>query len=103
MSFILTESSKKSTKVFTDNALVNGLLVGAGAGLLGSLVVGKIITDQQQKCVYRYKRDGTGSARSVQYSTVQYSTVQYRYKRDGTGSARSVQRGTTLEIVAYIF
>ena len=63
--FILTESSKKSTKVFTDNALVNGLLVGAGAGLLGSLVVGKIINDQQQKCVYRYKRDGTGSARSV--------------------------------------
>ena len=65
VSFILTESSKKSTKVFTDNALVNGLLVGAGAGLLGSLVVGKIINDQQQKCVYRYKRDGTGSARSV--------------------------------------
>ena len=63
--FIFTESSKKSTKVFTDNALVNGLLVGAGAGLLGSLVVGKIINDQQQKCVYRYKRDGTGSARSV--------------------------------------
>ena len=65
VSFIFTESSKKSTKVFTDNALVNGLLVGAGAGLLGSLVVGKIINDQQQKCVYRYKRDGTGSARSV--------------------------------------
>ena len=65
VSFIFTESSKKSTKVFTDNALVNGLLVGAGAGLLGSLVVGKIINEQQQKCVYRYKRDGTGSARSV--------------------------------------
>ena len=52
-------------KIFGQNDLVNGLVVGAGAGLVGSLVVGALL-DQKKKhkhCNYRQKRDGTGSAR----------------------------------------
>ena len=62
-----SDRATPSTKIFTNNQLVNGLVFGAGAGIVGSLVVGALFDQKNnhKNCLYRYKRDGTGSARYI--------------------------------------
>ena len=58
-------SSPVKNRILTGNAVVDGAVVGLGVGVLGSLLVGKLLENKQQassNCHYRFKRDG-GSAR----------------------------------------
>ena len=45
------------TRLLTGNAVVDGAVVGIGVGVIGSLLVGKLLDDQSKKCHYRYRRD----------------------------------------------
>jgi len=41
--------------------VVDGAVVGIGVGLIGSLLVGKVLEGQKNNCHYRYKRDGAST------------------------------------------
>ena len=59
-------SSPVNNRILTGNALVDGAVVGVGVGVIGSLLVGKLLESKQQanNCHHRYRRDGGhGSAR----------------------------------------
>ena len=43
------------------NPVVDGAVVGIGVGLIGSLLVGKVLESQKNNCHYRYKRDGAST------------------------------------------
>ena len=45
-----------STRLFTGNAAVDGAVVGLGVGVIGSLLVGKLL-EGKNKCGNRGKRD----------------------------------------------
>ena len=56
-------SAPVKNRILTGNAVVDGAVVGLGVGVLGSLLVGKLLENQAaNNCHYRIKRDG-GSAR----------------------------------------
>ena len=50
--------------MLTGNAVVDGAVFGIGVGVVGPLLVGKLLEDQNKKCHYRYKRDSP-SARLI--------------------------------------
>ena len=50
-----------SSRLFGNNDLVNGLVFGAGAGVVGSLVVGALLDQKNKQNNCRYKRDGTSA------------------------------------------
>ena len=49
------------TRILTGNPLIDGAVVGVGVGLIGSLLVGKVLEGQKNNCHYRYKRDGAST------------------------------------------
>jgi hypothetical protein len=50
-----------STRLFTGNAAIDGAVVGLGVGVIGSLLVGKLL-EEKNKCNPRGRRD-TASTR----------------------------------------
>ena len=52
------------TKIFTNDPLINGGVIGLGVGVLGTLLVGSILEGQNNCQPYRGKREEPGSAAS---------------------------------------
>jgi len=55
------EKNPQQTRLLsTGNQVVDGALVGVGVGVVGSLLLGKLL-EKQNGCHFRYKRDGTST------------------------------------------